>query len=451
MAAEAHDDPILGLDAVALRDRLAAGALRAAELTDACLARIGHREPEIGAWAWLDADYARRQARALDDHRSRGRPIGPLHGLPVGLKDIIDTAGIATANGTAIDAGRVPHEDAFVVRRLRQAGAIIMGKTVTTELAFRHPGRTRNPHDPAHTPGGSSSGSAAAVADRQVPLAIGTQTVGSVIRPAAFCGIVGFKPSFGAIPRSGILAQAPSLDTVGVFAASVGGAALLADGLFGHDAADPATRLSPPPGLTALAGGTPPLRPILAFVRQPAWDSADADTRDGFAELREALGDACEEVELPAPFADAGRLCELVQLAELAKSYHRYAGQGAGDQLSPELRAAIDQGRRILAHDYLAARDWPAVLNAGLEAVFGRYDAIVTPAAPGPAPAGLDSTGNPAFNGLWTFCGVPAVTLPLLQSAAGLPIGVQLVGRHGDDGRLLRTARWLVDFLSESA
>lgn len=450
MAADPPADPILGLETVALRDRLAGGALRAAELVDACLDRIARRDTEVGAWARLDADYARRQARALDDHRARGRPVGPLHGLPVGLKDIIDTAGMATENGTVVDAGRVPDADAFVVRRLRQAGAIVLGKTVTTELAFRHPGATRNPHDPSRTPGGSSSGSAAAVADRQVPLAIGTQTVGSVIRPASFCGVVGFKPSFGAIPRSGILAQAPTLDTVGVFAGDLAGAALLADCLFGHDAADPATRLAPAPGLVPCAGAVPPVRPTLAFVRQPAWDTADDVTRDGFAELRDALGEACDEVDLSAPFAEAGRLCELVQLAEMAKSYHRY-DRHARDRLSPALCDAIGEGRRILAHDYLAARDWPGVLNAGLEAVFGRYDVIVTPAAPGPAPVGLESTGNPAFNGLWTFCGLPAVTVPLLQSEDGLPIGVQLVGRHGDDGRLLRTAAWLTGFLSAPA
>ena len=198
------------------------------------------------------------------------------------------------------------------------------------------------------------------------------------------------------------------------------------------------------------AGAVPPVRPTLAFVRQPAWDTADDVTRDGFAELRDALGEACDEVDLSAPFAEAGRLCELVQLAEMAKSYHRY-DRHARDRLSPALCDAIDEGRRILAHDYLAARDWPGVLNAGLEAVFGRYDAIVTPAAPGPAPVGLESTGNPAFNGLWTFCGLPAVTVPLLQSEDGLPIGVQLVGRHGDDGRLLRTAAWLTGFLSAPA
>jgi Asp-tRNA(Asn)/Glu-tRNA(Gln) amidotransferase A subunit family amidase len=440
---------LLHLDAVELRDRIASGALRAVELAEACLAEIERREPDVGAWAWLDSDHVMQQARKLDEYRATGRAIGPLHGLPVGLKDIIDTAGIPTENGTVLDAGRKPSEDAFVVKRLKQAGAIIMGKTVTTELALRAPGKTRNPHNPAHTPGGSSSGSAAAVAAGMVPLALGTQTVGSMIRPASYCGVVGYKPTFGSIPRSGVLSQAPSLDTLGVFAGSVAGAALLADSLFGQDDADPATSLLPAPRLSEICAAAPPVKPVFALVRQPVWDSAEEEVREGFAELAEALGENCDEVVLPGHFAEAMKLCELVQLAELAKSYHHYEKRGR-DKLSAEMQKAIDDGRKILARDYLAARDWPRLLQDALEAIFSRYDAIITPASGGSAPKGLESTGSPAFNGIWTFCGTPAVTLPLLQAENGLPIGVQLVGRRGDDGRLLRSARWLVDFLAQA-
>ena len=443
-------NPILQLDAVELRDRLAGGALRAVELAEACLAQIETREPEVGAWTYLDGDHVLQQAKALDDHRAKGRPIGPLHGLPVGLKDVIDTVGMPTENGTPLDAGRKPLRDAYVVKRLKQAGAVIMGKTVTAELALRHPGKTRNPHNPAHTPGGSSSGSAAAVAAAMVPLAVGTQTLGSVIRPASYCGVVGFKPSFGAIPRPGVLSQAPSLDTVGVFAGSVAGSALLAECLYGHDADDPATSLSPAPRLLETAASKPPLRPGLAFVRQPAWSTADPEMQEGFTELTEALGDACEEVDLPKHFAEAIKLCELVQAAELAKSFDHYARRGR-DQLSEPMRQIMDEGNRILARDYLAARDWPKLLNDALEAVFERFDAIVTPASAGPAPQGLAWTGSADFNCIWTFCGLPAVALPLLQAESGLPMGVQLVGRRGDDGRLLRTAQWLVHFLSDKA
>lgn len=441
---------VLQLSAVELRDRLATGALRAVELATACAERIEEREPTVRAWTQFDRDHVLRQAAALDQHRAAGRAIGPLHGLPVGVKDIIDTAGIPTENGTVLDAGRVPDKDAYVVSRLRQAGALVFGKTVTTELAFLAPSKTRNPHDPSRTPGGSSAGSAAAVADHMVPLAVGTQTGGSVIRPAAYCGVTGFKPSFGAIPRTGVLPQSGSLDTVGVFARSVEDAALLAEPLFGHDAGDPATTLAPPPPLVKTAQSDPPVTPTLAFVRQPSWPDADQETKDAFAELIGALGDRCDEVDLPPPFDQAGELRQRINFAEMAKSYYHYEKRGV-DRLSPQIRAALDEGKQVLARDYLAALDWPGVLNAGLDEVFDRYDAIITPAAPGAAPAGLESTGSPVFNGLWTLCGTPAVTVPLLAAQNGLPLGVQLVGRRSDDARLLRTARWLVRHLSQPA
>ena len=364
--------------------------------------------------------------------------------MPVGVKDIVDTAGIPTENGTAIDAGRVPREDAFVVARLKAAGALILGKTVTTELAGMAPAPTRNPVDPAHTPGGSSAGSAAAVAAGQVPLAIGTQTAGSVIRPAAFCGVVGFKPSFGAIPRTGILAQSPSLDTVGVLARSVADAALLADALFGYDGRDRATAMAAPPRLLALATSRVPVPPVFAFVRPPGWEEASPETRLALAELADLLGEQGFEAELPGAFDEAAAVRERINLAELAKCYHGYERRGR-DRLSEAMRAAIDAGKAVPARDYIAALDWPDLLYAALEGILARCDAIVAPAAPGPAPEGLASTGSPIFNGLWTLCGVPAVTLPLLEAANGLPMGVQLIGRRGDDGRLLRTASWLME------
>ncbi len=433
-----------GAGPVGLRDRLALGAVSAVSVAEACLARIAEREPEIQAWARLDGDDVIAQARALDGWRASGRQIGPLHGMPVGLKDIIDTAGLATENGTPLDAGRTPERDAWLVARLRGAGAMVLGKTVTTELAFLHPSKARNPRDPAHTPGGSSSGSAAAVADGMAPLAVGTQTGGSVIRPAAFCGVVGYKPSYGAIPRTGVLSQSPSLDTVGVFAADVPGAALLAQALFGHDPADRATRPGPSPRLLETALATPPVTPTLAFVRPPGFDAADPGTIAAFAELVDFLGERCFEAPLPTAFGEADAVRKRINFAEMAKTYYHYEKRGR-DLLSDELRAAIDEGKTIPARDYIASLDWPEILNAGLSEIFERCDAILAPAAPGPAPRGLESTGDPVFNGLWTLCGVPAVTLPLLEADNGLPMGVQLVGRRGDDARLLRTARWLME------
>lgn len=249
------------LPAVALRERLEQGSLRAVDVAEAVAARIASDEPDTGAWAWHDPRHLAAQAAAIDTHRGRGRPTGALHGLPVGLKDIIDTARVPTENGTPIDAGRVPGQDAWIVARLKAAGALIAGKTVTTELAFMAPAATRNPAAPGRTPGGSSSGSAAAVAAGHVPLAVGSQTGGSVIRPAAFCGVVGYKPSFGTIPRTGVLAQSPSLDTIGVFARSVEDAAMLAEVLFGHDPGDRATEPAPAPRLLATARETPAQHP----------------------------------------------------------------------------------------------------------------------------------------------------------------------------------------------
>lgn len=444
-ARRAQAEGILALDALALRDRLASGALRAVDLVEACLERIEALEPEVQAWAWLDPDHARAQARRLDDWRRSGRAIGPLHGLPVGLKDIIDTKGIPTENGTPIDGGRVPAKDAWITTRLRAAGAIILGKTVTTEGAYLHPNKTRNPHDPGHTPGGSSQGSAAAVAAGMVPLAVGTQTGGSIIRPAAFCGVVGLKPSFGLIGRTGILPQSPFLDTVGVFARSVADAALLAGVLAGHDPDDPATEPAPAPRLLETAQADVPVPPHFAFLKPPGWQGAEAQTRGALEELAALLGPQCFEVDVPG-LDDVAQIRRRINLAEMAKCYYALERRGR-ELMSPTLQEAMDEGKAVLARDYIAALDWRGIMNAALAPVFDRCDAILCPAAPGPAPEGLGSTGDAIFNGLWTLAGLPAVTLPVFTAENGLPMGVQLVGRRGDDARLLRTARWLAAHL----
>ena len=377
-------------------------------------------------------------------HRRHGRATGPLHGVPVGIKDVFDTGDLPTELGSPLWAGRTPRRDAVAVAMLRAAGAVIMGKTVTTEYAYYHPGKTRNPHDPERTPGGSSSGSAAAVAALMVPGAIGSQTNGSVIRPAAFCGVVGFKPTHGLIPRSGALLLSRALDHVGVLARSVEDAALLAEVMVGFDAEDPDTRPTARPPLAAVAAGDPPLPPRFAFVRTPAWPQGEPVLEAAFAELVEALGEAASEVELGASFDRAIDLHRIVMEVEMAHNLHRDYEQGR-DKLSPVLRALIERGRAYPAIDYTRALAGASALNAMLDEVFNEYDAILTPAAPGEAPRGLDRTGNPVFCTLWTYLGTPAVTLPLLQGENGMPIGVQLVGRRGHDARLLRTARWLAD------
>ncbi len=434
---------MLDLPPGALAERLASGAVRATEVARAVSDRVARLNPDLHALVWHDSDHLAEQAERREAERRAGRGTGRLHGLPVALKDIVDTAGIATENGTPIDAGRMPRRDAWIVDRLKGEGALIAGKATTTELAFMAASPTRNPHDRTRSPGGSSSGSAAAVAAGIVPFAIGTQTNGSVIRPASFCGVTGYKPSFGAIPRTGILPQSPSLDTVGIFAATPHGAAMVAEALFGHDPADPATAPRPRPRLSAATAAGPAVAPTFAVLQPPGWEEAEPQTRAAFEELAEALGENAFATGLPSLFAEAQPQRERVNLAEMAHAYRRYAERA--DELSPPLRLALERGLRIPARDYLSALDWRGVLSSGLAEILRRADAILCPAAPGPAPE-MGTTGDPVFNGLWTFVGFPAVSVPLFTSEEGLPMGVQVIAGRGDDARCLAAAQWLYDW-----
>ncbi len=422
---------------------IAEGAISSEQLVEACLARIRAVEPEVQAWQYLDPEHALVQARARDLDRREGRPCGPLHGIPVGIKDIIDTVDMPTEDGTVLHAGRTPDRDATVVAMLRAAGAVILGKTVTTECAYFHPGKTRNPHNPAHTPGGSSSGSAAAVGAGMVPLALGSQTNGSVIRPAAFCGVYGFKPTHGLMPRHGILKLSRTLDHVGVFARTLEDIALVAEQLTGYDERDPDTRPRARMPFVRTAAEEPPLPPLLAFVKTPVWDRAAAETHEAFAELTEALGARCEVYDLPGSLREAWDWHRVIMEAEMAANLDLEWEKGR-ERLSEPLRALLSRGREVKAVDYQKALARIAVLNQGFEELFSRYDAVLTPSAPGTAPKGLTATGDPAFCTLWTLCGTPALNLPLMHGENGLPLGVQLVGARHQDARLLRTARWLV-------
>lgn len=423
------------------------GRLKSAELVRSCLDRIKAADGAIQAWAFLDPEHALRQAEDLDLRRAEGKPTGRLHGIPIAIKDLFDTADYPTEYGSPIYAGRTPRRDATCVARLRAAGAVILGKTVTTEFAYFHPGPTRNPHDPKRTPGGSSSGSAAAVAAFMVPGAIGSQTNGSVIRPASFCGTVGFKPTHGLIPRTGVFPLSRTLDHVGCFARTVEDVALVAEVMAGYDADDPDTRATATPPFAAVAAEAPPLPPRFAFVKTPSWRQAEPTTQAAFAELVEALGENAAEVELPTIAQEIVAMHQIVMDVEMARNLHREYEKTRA-KLSGKLRQLIERGQKHLAVDYRRAVDLIEPINATIDAVFDEYDAILTPAAPGEAPVGLDSTGNPVFCTLWTYLGTPAVTLPLLTGPAGLPIGVQIVGRRGNDARLLRTARWLAAMLA---
>jgi Asp-tRNA(Asn)/Glu-tRNA(Gln) amidotransferase A subunit family amidase len=419
------------------------GTISSEQLVEACLGRIREVDGDVQAWAFLDPDHALAQARAADQLRLSGQLTGQLHGVPIGIKDIFDTADMPTENGSVLYAGRTPSRDATVIARLRAAGAVVMGKTVTTEFAYFSPGKTHNPHNPQHTPGGSSSGSAAAVAAEMVPIALGSQTNGSTIRPASYCGVVGFKPTHGLISRHGVLALSRTLDHIGLFARSIDDIALLAAQLVGYDENDPDTRPRARIPFVEVVAEEPPLPPMFALVKTPYWERADEDTKEGFAELIEQLGNRVEEIEMLPSAVDAWELHRTIMEAEMAANLEREWDKGR-DRLSEQLRLQIERGYNVRAIDYQRALSRVAPIHESfLELFEQRYDAILTPAATGAAPKGLSSTGDPVFCTLWTLCGMPAISLPLLQGANGLPLGVQLVGARDGDARLLRTARWL--------
>jgi Asp-tRNA(Asn)/Glu-tRNA(Gln) amidotransferase A subunit family amidase len=423
---------------------IARGVMSAEEYTTACLKRIEAVEGEIQAFIHLDPEHALAQARALDRHKSNGGRVGALHGIPVGIKDIFDTADYPAECGSLILAGRRPKSDAAVVAKLREAGAVIIGKTVTTEFAYFHPGKTRNPRDLTRTPGGSSSGSAAAVAAGMVPLAIGSQTNGSMIRPAAFCGVFGVKPSHGLISRSGALTLSRTLDHVGAFARSVDDLALILDCIVGHDLADPDSRYFASPGFRAAAAEPPPLPPRFALVRTPIWDKAEPEARDALEGLAKELG--AVEVDLPAGYGEAWGALRAIMAVEMAHNLGGYVDSGG--EVSPQFRGLIEEGRKVTANQYLAAVRDARGYAEGMMGIFEQVaDAVITLSAPGVAPIG-NATGNPMFNTLWTLVGFPSLNVPLLANADGLPIGVQLVGAPGRDERLLRTANAMIASLT---
>ncbi len=418
------------LSASEIAGRVAAGEITAEEVVTDCLLRIEARDHAVHAWAFLDPDLALGQARAIDAQAHKGA----LAGVPVGIKDIIDTADMPTEMGSVIYRGHRPAADASCVAMLRAAGAVILGKTVTCEFAGPVARETTNPHDPAHTPGGSSSGSAAAVADVMCAAAFGTQTGGSVLRPSAYCGIVGFKPSFGAINRAGIKFAAESLDTIGLHTRTIDDVELLLRVLRAREPAPPRADDAPPG---------------IGFCRTHLWDDAEPETHAAIEDAASRLGAAgCEvrELALPAGFVELTLAREAVTDYERARSmadeWNRHR-----DEISRRMRQSIAHGLELPFEAYAAARRCIEDCVARLNGVFEGFDALLTPTAHGFAPEGLDHTGHHGFQSIWTMMRTPAITLPTHAAANGLPVGIQLVGRPGDDAALLATARWVMDRL----
>ena len=429
------------LTATEAATKLASGEITAEQLVQACLDRISEREDDVQAWVYLDPEHALAQAKAADAERSSGKGVGPLHGLPVGIKDIIDTADMPTENGSPIFKGRRTNHDAACVAALRAAGAIIMGKTVTTELANLNPNKTRNPHNLGHTPGGSSSGSGAGVADFHIPLALGTQTGGSVIRPASFNGIYGLKPTLGLIPRGGVLMQSHMLDTLGTYGRSLDDLALITDTLSIYDPEDAQSHAGSRGSLTAMLAQEPPRKPRFAFLRTPAWDHAEPNAQKAIEAVAASLGEQCRTEDLPTPFDQIVDLHLTVMGAEDLAYYGQYLEEQP-ELLSDAIKERLEVAKGIRGDAYVKALLARETIYASLGKLLGDYDAVLCLPSCGPAPKGFETTGSAIFNGMWTYLGVPCVTLPKL-TVDNMPMGVQLVGMRGDEGRLLRTARWL--------
>ncbi len=418
--------PLNQLEAWRAAQLLARREILAVDLARACLDRVSERDGELHAFVHIEPDTVLAQARALD----AGPVRGPLHGLPLGVKDLFDTVDLPTAYGSPIYAVNRPAADAASVALCREAGALVLGKTVTTEFAYFHPGPTRNPHDLRHTPGGSSSGSAAAVADHMLPLALGTQTAGSIVRPAAYCGVVGYKPSAGLVPRAGVKSLSEALDTVGSFGRSVRDAALLGAVLTGD------ARLG---ALAALAA------PRIGLCRTPDWSQADADTQQAFerastvlAPLAAILQDAAWPIDLP----DLVVLQKAVMSYEMSRalSHERVRHR---ELLSQPMRAMMDEGRAISGQVHASNLAITAAAQLSADAMFAQFDVLIAPSSTGEAPLGIAATGDPLFCRGWTLLGLPCVHLPFATGRHGLPVGLQLVGRRGDDYRLLAVAQWV--------
>jgi len=425
------------------------GTLSSVKLVKACLARIEETDGQLKAWVHLDPEHALKQAEELNQIRRAGRPVGALHGVPVGLKDIIDTKDFPTERGTKIYSGCKPEKDAALVERLREAGAVILGKTVTTEFAFMHPAETRNPHNPDYSPGGSSSGSAAAVAAYQVPVAIGTQTNGSVIRPASFCGIYGFKPTRGVISRRGVLRTSNSLDQVGVFGRTLEDVALLSDVIGGFDPADPLSYPRPRPDMLIGSRAPVPVQPELVWFDLPFNDRLTDDARAGLEEVVDALGARVEKIPVSENMIGLVEIQNTIQAYELC----RHLGKqftAHWENLSETLQTAVERGRKISTSQYDEAVEIMSSAVEYFELFFRDYDAIIAPSAAGEAPRFEDGTGVPVFCSIWTLCGLPTVNLPLLVGENNLPVGVQLIGTAEEDDRLLRTANWVLQKLQPS-
>ena len=421
-----HRNALHRLDAWQAAAMLTRREIKAVDLLGSCLDRIAQRDFKVHAFVSFSREAAFELARQLD----AGAVRGLLHGLPFGVKDLLDTTDFPTAYGSPIYAGHQPVADAAAVALCREAGAVLLGKTVTTELANLYAGATRNPHNLDHTPGGSSSGSAAAVADAMVPFALGTQTAGSVIRPASFCGVVGFKPTHNRVPKAGVKALSETLDSIGVFGRSVRDVSLIGAVLTGDiGMADPALF-------------TEPIAPRIGLCQTPEWALADVDTHRAWAHAEKVLADVARPVMWPEGMNNLATVHQEIQNFETARSLS-HERRVYLNQISAPLQARIADGLAISGETHARHLRTAAAARQQIDALFKTHDFILAPSSVGEAPAGLDFTGDPVFCRTWTLLGLPCIHLPFFKGSTGMPVGLQLVGAYGDDRRLLAAAHGL--------
>ena len=430
------------LSANELVSKLRSGEISSVELCNKYLDRIKKYEKDIQAWAHLDKKILLEKAEEADDYRKSGKPLGPLHGLPVAVKDIIGTYDMPTECGTVFRKKMSSAQDSEIVNLLKNAGAIIMGKTATAELAYIHPCKTKNPHDYSRTPGGSSSGSAAVVASHMAHLSIGSQTGGSIIRPASYCGVVGYKPSYGLISRNGVLKVSDKLDTMGVFGKTVKDVALLAKTLIKKDLHDTSTVHYSADGMLDACEEGPVFEPKFIFYKTSKWKNINKKSQQAFEFLIKNFKKNIEVFDTPSYFEDIPKNHQIIHEVDMANNMQVYFKKDK-TKLSKELREAIVRGLKYSGKEYADAIDFMKQSYESYKEVFEDYHGIITPSSSGVADKGLKSTGSADFQKIWTYLGLPAISLPLLTGENDLPLGVQLVGDKLDDLRFLGAANWL--------
>ncbi len=433
---------IFSLSLEELASKIKDAQLSSVEVCEKYIERIDKFEKDIKAWAHFDKKVLLEKATEADDYRKSGKPVGPLHGVPIAVKDIIGTVDMPTECGTVIRKGKSYSQNAEIVDLLHSSGAIVMGKTATSELAYLGPPSTTNPHDKNRTPGGSSSGSAASVASFMAPASIGSQTGGSIIRPASYCGVVGYKPTYGLISRNGVLRTSYSLDHIGVFGRKVEDVAMLAKVLIKKDKFDPVTiHYSTQNMLTETKKG-PLFEPKFIFYKTDYWKIIDKKSRESFEYFIKSFKKNIEIFDTPSYFKDIHKYHQIIHETDLANNFSVYFKKFK-KKLSKYMQDAITKGNKHSAKEYAEAIDFMKRSYESYEEVFEDYHGVLSPSSPGVAPKGLKSTGTAEFNKVWSYLGTPCISLPLLEGENNLPLGVQLIGNKYDDHRFLGVARWL--------